>query len=126
MTIRLVALGAFILAAAGFAEPLLAQAEWPPYPSAGGDHNIVRGPGGYFSWIKLVLLVIVFLGWVKAADWINRDAVRFAEHTGMPANVYNPIVVFSFVAGFLAVLCIPVFIAGYAVYVAGAVLPLTA
>ena len=126
MALRPVALAtlvACLLLVAGTATPLFAQADWPEYPSAGGDHDIIRGAGGYFSWIKLLSIVVVFLAWVKAADWINRDAVRFAEHTGMPADIYNPIVVFSFLAGFLAVLSIPVFIAGYAVYLAGALLP---
>ncbi|MGI9519318.1 MAG: ATPase, T2SS/T4P/T4SS family [Pirellulaceae bacterium] len=126
MTSRLAALATFVACfvfVAGLAAPLFAQSDWPPYPSAGGEHDIVRGAGGYFSWIKLLLIVVIFLAWVKAADWINRDAVRFSEHTGMSADVFNPIIVFSFVAGFLAVLCIPIFIAGYAVYLAGALLP---
>ena len=91
------------------AGPVQAQSPWPDYPSPPG-HGIERGPGNYFSWIKLVLLVVVFLIWVRAADWINRDAIRYSEFTGMNPRLWNPFVVLSFVAGLVAVLCIPVFV----------------
>ena len=100
---------------------------WPTYPnsSSGGVHGIDRGPGGYFSPIKLGLLLAIFLLWVRLADWINRDATRFGEHTGQKPEVWNPISIFVFVAGFIAVLTIPNFIAGFPIYFFAALLPFT-
>ncbi len=107
------------------ANDLQAQVPWPDYPAAGADpHAIDRGDGGYFSWIKLILLVAIFLPWVRVADWINRDAVRFSEFTELPPKIWNPIVVFSFLGGFVAAITIPMFVAGFAVYVLAAALPL--
>ena len=103
---------------------LIAQSGgWPPYPTSGGQHDIVRGPGGYFSWIKMILIIAVFLVWVRLTDGLNRDALRFSEHTGQAAEVWNPIILICFMAGLIAVLSIPQFLAGYPVYVALALLP---
>ena len=102
--------------------PVWAQAAWPDYP-APPRHNIDRGPGNYFSWIKLLLVVVVYLGWVRVADWINRDAIRFSEHTGLPPQIWNPLILLSFAGGLFAVLCIPVFVGGYAAYCLAAILP---
>ncbi len=108
------------------AEPTFAQISWPPYPTIEADpHYIDRGAGGYFSWIKLLMMIVMFLAWVRIAEWVNRDAIRFAEFTNQPAKIWNPILVFTFLAGFVAVLTIPVFIAGYAIYVIAAALPFT-
>ncbi len=144
---RLVALAALIITCWGCSESLLAEENlplqgeqflqstisplaqnadgWPDYPAAksGGEHGIDRGPGGYFSPIKLVLLIVVFLIWVRLVDFINRDATQFGEHTGQTAEIWNPISVFTFVGGLIAVLCIPQFLAGYPVYLAAAFLP---
>ena len=116
------------LSGMGGAGVLLAQAEggwWPPYPQSGGEHDINRGPGGYFSLIKLLLILVVFLVWVRLTDWMNRDALKFGEHTGMTAEIWNPINIAIFLAGFAAVLTIPQFLAGYPVYLATSLLPWT-
>lgn len=144
-----VALAALIITSLGFSESLLAESGlpqgsdgyslsaqiplgqssdwWPPYPpaSSGGTHGIDRGPGGYFSPIKLGLMLAIFLLWVRLADWINRDATRFGEHTGQKPEVWNPISIFVFLAGFIAVLTIPNFIAGFPIYFFTALLPFT-
>ncbi len=114
----------FLLGCFCLATPLLGQSGWPDYPSL-GRHAIERGPGNYFSWIKLALIIAVFLVWVRVADWINRDAIRFSRHTGFVPQLWNPVIVLSFVAGLLAVLSIPVFVGGYAAFCAGAFFPLT-
>ncbi len=104
----------------------LAQAEaqwWPPNPASGGEHDIDRGPGGYFSLIKLLSAILVFLFWVRLCDWVNRDALKFGEHTGQAAEVWNPILVLAFVGGLLALLGIPQFFVGFPLYVLTALLP---
>jgi len=107
------------------ASPPLAQAGWPAFQTSGGTHDIQRGPGAYFSWIKMLLVVSVFLIWVRMTDWMNQDAIKFAEHTGQPAEIWNPIVVLAFLAGLVAVFAIPVFVAGFPIYAIAAFLPWT-
>ena len=102
----------------------LAQTDWPPYPGT-NNHNITRGPGGYFSWIKMLLVVLVFLVWVRLADWLNRDAIKFSEHTGQHAEVWNPLMVVAFLGGLAAVFLIPAFMAGFPLFVALAFVPWT-
>ncbi len=116
--------GLLLFGLLGFAEIAMAQDDWPPYPSSnGGEHDIVRGPGGYFSVVKIGLLVLVFLAWVKLTDWMNRDAILYSEHTGMTAEVWNPISVGAFVLGLLAVFFVPHFLGGFPIYLALALLP---
>lgn len=84
-----------------------------------------RGPSGYLSPLKLGLLLIVFLIWVKLSDWINRDTIRIGDLTGHPPKIWNPISLGAFLVGFLAALSIPIFWAGFPVYVLSAFAPFT-
>ena len=71
--------------------------------------NYERGPGGYLSWWKMLVITLVFLLWVRAADWINRDAMKIGDRTRLPPQLWNPIVVFCFLIGFLVVISVPIF-----------------
>jgi type II secretory ATPase GspE/PulE/Tfp pilus assembly ATPase PilB-like protein len=52
--------------------------------------------------------------WVKSADWVNRDTDEMGEAIGLPAQVWNPTMVFPFLLVFMTIaLLIPVFVAGY-------------
>ena len=75
-----------------------------------------RGPGDYLSWWKLLLITIVFLLWVRMADWINRDTMKIGERTKMPSEIWNPLNVVCFLIGFLSVISVPIFVAGYPIY----------
>lgn len=88
-----------------------------------GSHFAKSRPGGYLSVIKLFLIAAVFLGWVRFADWINRDAMKIGERTGLTPEFWNPVVVFSFLIGFFAAISVPIFYAGFAIYVIAAVFP---
>ena len=92
-----------------FADNLFAQNT--NYPQ-----NLERGPGGYLSWWKMLLIAIVFVLWVRAADWINRDSMKIGGRTNLPPELWNPIVVVSFLIGFLVVIYVPIFVAGFPVY----------
>jgi len=105
-----------------------AQSSWPDYPqvSAGDPHAIDRGPGNYLAWYKLLGIAVVFLIWVCLADRVNRDAITWEDKTELPAQLWNPLVIGAFLVGFLAVITIPVFWIGAAVYVLAAFgMPLT-
>ena len=80
-------------------------------------------PGAYLSWIKLLLIAVVFVLWVRMADWINRDSMKLGEYTDLLPEVWNPINLGVFALGLLAVLFVPVFFAGLPVYLICAWLP---
>jgi type II secretory ATPase GspE/PulE/Tfp pilus assembly ATPase PilB-like protein len=95
---------------------LRAQESWPAYSTGRSDpHEIVRGPGFYFAPWKIALLLVVVFAWVKSADWVGRDTDEMGEAIGMPGQVWNPIIVFAPIVGFLLAITIPIFLAGWGV-----------
>ncbi len=78
---------------------LAQEATWPIYPLDGHkfpNNEYGRGPGGYLSIFSIVLYWLVFLVWIKAVDWVNKDIVRVK----MPYAIWNPVVFFPFLIGF--------------------------
>jgi type II secretory ATPase GspE/PulE/Tfp pilus assembly ATPase PilB-like protein len=55
-------------------------------------HASWRGEGFYLSWIKIASVWLVFIAWAGLADWVNRDL----EVAGLKWQLWNPIVVGSF------------------------------
>ncbi|HEX5106442.1 MAG TPA: hypothetical protein VFV87_21635, partial [Pirellulaceae bacterium] len=91
-------------------ELLAQEAAWPTY--SGGN----RGPGFYLALYKIFLLLLVFWMWVKSADWVSRDSLELGDAIGMPAKIWNPIMVFSFLVALVVLgLGIPIFLASFAV-----------
>lgn len=82
-----------------------------------------RGPGGYLSLVKIGLIALVFFIWVRLSDWINRDTIRIGDLSGHRPEVWNPINLVVHLTGFLAAITIPIFWAGFPVYVLCAFLP---
>ena len=94
-----------------FADVASAQANaWPVYPSVDPNnlHAIERGTGHYLSWIKIGLLIGIYLLWVRTTEWANKDC----QILKLPYPVWNPIIVMPFVLGLLLALTIPIFPAG--------------
>ncbi|MFK7768420.1 MAG: ATPase, T2SS/T4P/T4SS family [Mariniblastus sp.] len=88
--------------------------------------KLLRGPGGYFSILKLSLLAGIFLVWVRMADWANRDSMKIGLRTKMAGEFWNPVIVFAFLFGFMIAISIPFFwLAGFPIYILGAFLPIT-
>ncbi|MEX2173161.1 MAG: ATPase, T2SS/T4P/T4SS family [Pirellulaceae bacterium] len=106
-------------------ETLPAQETWPAYSSGlESPHEIARGPGFYFAFYKVFLLLIVFWLWVKSSDWVSRDSLELGEAIGMPARIWNPIVVFSFLLVLVTIgLGLPIFIGGFALSLLAYVVP---
>ena len=88
-----------------------------------GLHDINRGPSGYLAWWKLLAIVVVFLIWVKLTDWMNKDATEIGEATKLAPEFWNPLCLFVFLIGFWAALSIPIFFAGFPLYVIAAFTP---
>ena len=80
-------------------------------------------PGGYLSLLKIGLVAVVFLAWVRCADMINVDAMRFQKKSRMAPEVWNPIIVVSFLVTFVAVISVPFFWITYPVYVLATFIP---
>lgn len=89
---------------------LAAQDAWPAYTA-----SFARGPGGYLAWWKILMIALVAFAWVKSADWVSRDSLELGDAIRMPAQIWNPVIVFSFLAAFLLAITIPVFAAGFGV-----------
>src|SRR5689334_14652075 len=64
-----------------------------------------RGPGFYFSVGKLLLVLLVYLLWVRTCWWVNQDARDLA----LPAEVWGPAVLAAGVVGLLLVWIVPLF-----------------
>ena len=82
-----------------------------------------RGPGGYFSPIKLGLIAVVFFLWVRLSDWLNRDCVQIGDLIGQKPEIWNPINLGVHLLGFFSAISIPIFWVGYPIYVLCALLP---
>jgi type II secretory ATPase GspE/PulE/Tfp pilus assembly ATPase PilB-like protein len=109
---------AVLLLALNAAVGVAAQDAWPTSLTSEqlADHSFTRGPGFYLALYKIFLLLLVFWMWVKSADWVSRDSLEMGDAIGMPAKIWNPIMVFSFLVAFVILgLGIPIFFAGFAV-----------
>jgi type II secretory ATPase GspE/PulE/Tfp pilus assembly ATPase PilB-like protein len=72
-----------------------APAPAPPNLDKWNDaHSIPRMKRPFFYWPKLLAIWLLFLIWVKSADWVNRDTQIFDLGYGK----WNPIVFFPFLA----------------------------
>ncbi len=104
-----------------------ASAQWPPYAAAEGTSQIERGPGFYFAIWKLLLLLIPLLLWARTTVWVAGDLEEFGPSIRQQPEVWNPVLVFTFLAAFVLVgLSIPIFLASYGLIVIAWAAPLIA
>jgi type II secretory ATPase GspE/PulE/Tfp pilus assembly ATPase PilB-like protein len=76
------------------AEEVPAPAPPPPKLDKWNDaHSIPRSAVSAVYWIKLLVIWLLFVIWVKSADWINRDSQIFDLGYG----TWNPAIYFPFV-----------------------------
>jgi type II secretory ATPase GspE/PulE/Tfp pilus assembly ATPase PilB-like protein len=89
------------------------------------DNSAAVSPpaGAYLAWFKLLLIGVVYLAWVKLTDWSNRVSMKIGADLGMPPQVWNPIMVGSFLVGLLSVLFVPMFAVGFSVFSLAALVP---
>ena len=78
---------------------------------------------GSLSYLKIGLIVLFFIPWVRYVDSINRDTMEFGNKLQLEPEIWNPILVGSFLIGLLAVLLIPIFWAGFPFFVLAALAP---
>ena len=69
------------------------------------------GAGGYFSPIKLALIVGVYFLWIKCCSWVDRDAERLE----LSRSIWNALVITSGLFGGVVYLLFPIF--GFALFI---------
>ena len=102
------------------------EACWPPtFPE---DAKYLWDPahwqhgGFYLSWMKIATVWLLFLAWVGVADWVNRDT----DETGLKWQLWNPVIVGSFMATMFLSWLIPWFWLNIFLLLGGAVAPVAA
>ncbi len=84
------------------------EAVAPPAPAAreldkwNDAHSVPRADGPFTHWFKLLSLWLLFLVWVRSADWVNRDTQIFDLGYGK----WNLILFFPFLLLFLLLVCL--------------------
>jgi type II secretory ATPase GspE/PulE/Tfp pilus assembly ATPase PilB-like protein len=64
-----------------------------------------RGPGLYFSPVKLILLVLIYLAWVRTCWWVDQDA----RELKLPTEIWNPLLFFCGLIGLVVIALVPWF-----------------
>jgi len=72
---------------------------------AAEDASFPRGPGLYFSLLKLLPLLFVYFFWVRICWWADQDA----RHLKLPHETWNPILLGSGILGLAVVWFFPWF-----------------
>jgi general secretion pathway protein E len=90
---------------ASLREPLLFAVSEPTFP---------RGPGFYFSFLKLVPLLLVYLFWVRICWWADHDARKLK----LPHTLWNPILLGAGILGLVIVFAFPWFLLSFPILLA--------
>lgn len=88
-------------------DDLMAQTK--PWSDEDDIHALNRSDGAYFAWIKLLTLILGFVGWVILADWVNREGLRLDRYLPIKIEAWNAINIVTFLVGFFAATSIPIF-----------------
>jgi general secretion pathway protein E len=80
-------------------------------PAFGAEDVFPRGPGLYFHPAKLLLVLAVYLAWLRTSWWVHSDC----QTMKLPAELWNPILLGCGVVGLLAVWIFPFFVLGFLV-----------
>src|SRR5438105_13315701 len=81
----------------------LATSHWPQATLFAA--SFPRGPGFYFSLIKITLVLAVYLAWVRATWWVDRDS----RNVGMPTTRWDGMMLGCGLVGLLLVWALPLF-----------------
>lgn len=74
-----------------------------------GAINALRGPGLYLNLFKFAPVILIYLAWVKTVDWVDDD---MRDLQNIRFEMWNSLVFFSGILGFLLVWIIPVYPVG--------------
>jgi type II secretory ATPase GspE/PulE/Tfp pilus assembly ATPase PilB-like protein len=116
---KLTATGSVVVVFLAHAQTALAADSSSAWPNL--DESFQRGPGGYLSLPKIILSWLLFLLWVKTTDFVSQDCQR----QRLNYVLWNSVVFFTFVAAFILMWMIPVFIVGFLLLLVAYAAPLT-
>ena len=91
-----------------FAIALLGVAATPA-AAAAAEPAFPRGPGLYYNPVKLVLLLVVYLCWVRTCWWVDEDAKTLK----LERKTWNSVVFGAGLFGLLVVWVLPVFLLSF-------------
>jgi type II secretory ATPase GspE/PulE/Tfp pilus assembly ATPase PilB-like protein len=78
------------------------------------EPSFPRGPGFYYSLVKLLGLLIVYLLWVRTSWWVDTDA----RDLKLPLELWNPVMVGCGLLGLLVVWVMPWFAVSFPILLA--------
>jgi len=102
------------------ASPVVAQTTWPDYPLTG--QKVPRGDGNYLNVAKVISTWLLFLLWVKMADWVSQDVQKLR----LGYQRWNPAVFFSFIGAMIVLWMVPIFLVGFSFVFLATFAPFTA
>jgi type II secretory ATPase GspE/PulE/Tfp pilus assembly ATPase PilB-like protein len=85
----------------------------------GDTHEIYRDPRPFVSPLKLLGVILVFLFWVGACNWVNRAS----QLHGLGYAKWNAIMAFPGFVGLLLVMLIPLYVAMMPIYALSVLVP---
>ncbi len=99
-----------------------APAATTPAPAAAsGPSDGWGGSGFYCDLTKLFGSLFFFLIWIYTTDWVSRDV----QQQKLPVMMWNPLVFGTFVAAFVAMWLIPIFLVGFPLLIIAYAAPLS-
>jgi type II secretory ATPase GspE/PulE/Tfp pilus assembly ATPase PilB-like protein len=81
---------------------------------AAGDATFPRGPGLYFSLLKLLPVLLVYFLWVRICWWADQDARKLR----LPHEIWNPVLFSCGVLGLFVVWMFPWFLLSFPIFLA--------
>ena len=94
----------------GFAPPFRRVLAFSPWVLL-ADGLFPRGAGMYYHPAKLLLVLLIYLAWLRTCWWVDDDCRTMK----LPGEMWNPILLGCGLAGLLAVWLFPLFILGFVV-----------
>lgn len=89
------------------------------YRGNAGQSGETGAVGDYFGHFALGFVILVFAGWLWTCRWVDEDS----RGLKVRSEFWNSVVLLSGVAGFVAVLCLPMFLLGLVSLVAAYGIP---
>jgi len=99
--------------------------DWPAWLGTFNSQAFERGGGGYFSLVKIGLVLALFFIWIAVGDWINRDAQQNKQYK-ISYRFWNALFWGPFAASLLLTFLVPWFAASVVLLSTSLVVPLLA
>src|SRR5262245_44785276 len=78
-----------------------------------GELSNFRGPGFYFSIVKLAITIVLYVLWIRLVSWVNRDA----DKANLEQERWNPLLLGGGLLGLFLLWALPIFFLGLLAFV---------